>query len=173
MPDDSTPPGSPTPEPTPSAPRSQPPGSTVQGCAPEPADDFIELEVLDCHGQPLVEEAYVVISPGGKRRRGITDDQGRARVEHLESGACQVWLPRREPEDFCGELTFIEFHLVDEDGKTPRAGERFIARFENGQERRGTLDARGRARLERIHAGTCTVSFPDLGDDWAPLAPEP
>lgn len=155
--------------PPPSPPRSQPLGATVQPCATEPADDFIELEVLDCHGQPLVEEPYVVISPGGKRRRGVTDDRGRARVEHLEAGDCAVWLPRREPEDFCDELTFIEIRLVDEDGTTPRAGERYVVRFENEQERRGTLDRDGRARLERVHAGTCIVSFPDLGDDWAPL----
>ncbi|MEM9463706.1 MAG: hypothetical protein AAGF11_56735 [Myxococcota bacterium] len=143
-------------------------GTTVQPCAGETADTWIELEVVDCQGEPLAEEEYVVISPGRARRRGVTDDRGRARIEHVESGSCQVWLPRREPEDYCGAPSFVEIRLLDEDGRTPRAGERFVARFENGERTQGTLDANGTVRLDGVHEGTCALSFPDLGDDWGP-----
>ncbi len=155
------------------APRLEPParpvGSPLQPCASDVAEDWLELEVLDHRGEPLVEEPYVLITPGGVRRRGVTDAQGRARIEHVESGRCEVWLPRREPDDYGPPPASIEFRVLEADGQTPRAGEPFVARFEDGSQRRGRLDGEGYVRLDGVYAGTCELSFPALGDGWEPI----
>ncbi len=61
---------------------------------------------------------------------------------------------------------WIEIELVDEDG-LPVEGERYTVETPDGDARHGTLDARGRARIDGIDPGTCTVCFPDRdGSVW-------
>lgn len=60
------------------------------------------------------------------------------------------------------ELTWIEVELVDEEGIAV-AGARFRVALSDGTKREGQLDEQGRARLEGVPAGPCTVSFLDLG----------
>lgn len=59
------------------------------------------------------------------------------------------------------ELTWVEIEMLDEAGQ-PRAGVRYVLTTPNGQRREGTLDQRGRARIEHIVPGSCEVRFPDL-----------
>jgi hypothetical protein len=75
------------------------------------------------------------------------------RVEGTEYGA----------EQESGLLTFkdfIEIELVDADGR-PRANENYMIHFADGSTREGTLDSRGRARVDDVPPGRYRVEFPD------------
>lgn len=60
------------------------------------------------------------------------------------------------------KLAWIVIELVDSTGR-PRAGESFALVPPGGSPIEGTLDAKGKVRIEGIDPGTCTVSFPELG----------
>jgi hypothetical protein len=61
---------------------------------------------------------------------------------------------------------WIEIELVDDAGH-PMADVRYLVKPPAGAPVEGKLDKNGRARIERIAAGTCKVTFPDLnGDAW-------
>lgn len=57
--------------------------------------------------------------------------------------------------------TAVEFELF-KDGKTPRAGERYVLTDSLGKVFQGTLDGMGKARVEGVAPGEATVAFPDL-----------
>jgi hypothetical protein len=59
---------------------------------------------------------------------------------------------------------WIEIVLLDESGN-PAAGERYRIVLPDQQTREGTLDAKGRARIQSIEAGRCEVTFPDMDSD--------
>lgn len=67
----------------------------------------------------------------------------------------------------CGEC-WIEIRLVD--GHEPVADRDYEITLPDGEQRKGTLDKKGAARLEDIPCGTCLVRFPgtDL-EDWQPV----
>ena len=64
---------------------------------------------------------------------------------------------------------WIEIELVDEAGK-PVAGEPYQVTLPDGSTvADGTLDEKGRARVEGIDPGTCKVTFPNLDKEaWKP-----
>ncbi len=62
--------------------------------------------------------------------------------------------------------TWIEIELVDEDG-IPVEAERYQVELPDGRHVSGTLNAKGRARIEGIDPGTCEVWFPDRdASEW-------
>jgi len=66
-----------------------------------------------------------------------------------------------------GLLTFkdwIEITLVDGEGNAI-ANEEYILHLADGQQRRGTLDASGRAREDDIAPGTVRIEFPNSEED--------
>lgn len=76
--------------------------------------------------------------------------------------------PKRQPDERPRERTkpeekktWIEIELVDEQG-APLPEERYRIRLSDGSIREGTLDANGRARFDRIDAGTCDLAFLSL-----------
>jgi hypothetical protein len=89
-------------------------------------------------------------------------DAGRDEVAITPSQLARL-MGRNEPDP----EHWVEIELVWGDGK-PAAGERYRIMTPDGQEVRGTTDARGRARVDGIvRDGQCEVSFPDLYDeDW-------
>jgi type VI secretion system secreted protein VgrG len=64
---------------------------------------------------------------------------------------------------------WIEITLVDEDGK-PVPGEEYKVTLPDGSTvASGTLDEKGKARVEGIDPGSCKVTFPNLDKDaWKP-----
>ena len=62
--------------------------------------------------------------------------------------------------------SWIEIELVDDKGK-PVPGERYKVTLPDDSVKEGTLDDKGRARLDGCDPGTCKVTFPQLdGRSW-------
>jgi hypothetical protein len=55
---------------------------------------WIEIELLDEFGTPVLSEPYTLRLPDGSTRRGTLDRLGRARVDGIEPGMCEVSFPR-------------------------------------------------------------------------------
>ena len=69
----------------------------------------------------------------------------------------------------CQKTCWIEIELLDQDSK-PVAGEVYWLKTASGTFKKGKLDDKGKARVEQIECGTCTVRFPNIDDsDWSPL----
>lgn len=61
---------------------------------------------------------------------------------------------------------WIEIELVDEEG-TPVAGEKYRIELPDGSIREGVLDANGRAHIDGLDPGICTIAFPNLdASEW-------
>jgi len=55
---------------------------------------WIEIELLDEEDQPVPGEPYRITLPDGSTlASGTLDDRGRARVDHIVAGTCQVTFP--------------------------------------------------------------------------------
>lgn len=68
------------------------------------------------------------------------------------------------------ETHWIEIQIVGEDG-VGIPSQRYLIVTGDGREHRGWTDPLGVARLNRIPAGTCRVSFPDLdAEAWETLS---
>jgi type VI secretion system secreted protein VgrG len=66
------------------------------------------------------------------------------------------------------KTAWIEVELVDEDGQ-PVPGERFRITLPDDSVAEGTLDDKGKARVEGFKPGNCKVTFPGLDKDaWEP-----
>ena len=77
--------------------------------------------------------------------------------------------PKAGEEGAEGKTHWIEIELVDEDGN-PVPGEEYQITLPDGSTvASGTLDAKGKARVEGIDGGTCKVTFPNQDKSaWAP-----
>ncbi|MCO5169074.1 MAG: hypothetical protein M9894_22250 [Planctomycetes bacterium] len=131
---------------------------------------WIELELLDWDGAPVADEPYVLETPAGKLVEGRLGADGRARLEPIQRGQSKVWFPERDwvegDLDLHKELdAWIEVELLDYDDG-PVAGEPYRVTLPGGEVREGALDARGRARLDLIPAGTCVIEFPERDQTW-------
>ena len=69
-----------------------------------------------------------------------------------------------DPTPKTDELTWIGIVLVDEAGE-PVSGERYEVTLPNGRKKSGVTDAEGRAKIENIKPGSCTITFPKLDKD--------
>jgi len=65
--------------------------------------------------------------------------------------------------------SWIEIELVDEEDH-PVPGERYLVTLPDGETvAEGTLDEKGRARVDGIEPGTCKITFPELdASAWEP-----
>lgn len=73
----------------------QPPAEDVQ-----PATTFIEIELLDTEDKPVAGEEYRIELPDGSTRSGRLNRVGRAYLDGLEPGTCQVSFPNLHGEDW-------------------------------------------------------------------------
>jgi hypothetical protein len=63
---------------------------------------------------------------------------------------------------------FVAIEMHDEEGK-PAAGESYKLTLPDGTVHEGTLDDKGRDRVDGIDPGTCKITFTDLDkDSWGP-----
>lgn len=83
--------------------------------------------------------------------------------------------PRRRssappPADDRPEKTWVEIQLLDPDGE-PVGGAKYRLKITDGSVREGTLNDEGKARVNGIDPGSCTVWFPDFdAKEWRPAA---
>lgn len=80
-------------------------GNTVQGSpnvivgdrhgrpSPNPKKSWIEIELVDHHGNPMAGERYKITVPGGATHEGELDEDGRARVDDIDPGKGEVSFP--------------------------------------------------------------------------------
>jgi type VI secretion system secreted protein VgrG len=61
---------------------------------------WIEIHLVDAEGEPVGGERYRVIAPDKKVFEGNLDGDGRARVEGIVPGTCQVTFPDVDEEDW-------------------------------------------------------------------------
>jgi type VI secretion system secreted protein VgrG len=60
---------------------------------------WIEIELVDEAGQPVVGEPYQVTLPDGTTvADGTLDEKGRARVQNIDTGTCKVTFPNLDKE---------------------------------------------------------------------------
>lgn len=90
------------------------------------------------------------------------------RAQLFAAVAVEVEEPEAPKTRVEKSLTWIEIVLKDTEGH-PVPNERYLLVLPDGTELEGTLDGRGRARVEEIVGGVCQVSFPDIdAADWRP-----
>jgi hypothetical protein len=65
---------------------------------PEPEKTWIEIELIDKYGKPVPNERFKLTLPDGTVKWGRLDNIGKARVERLQPGTCQVTFPDRDEE---------------------------------------------------------------------------
>lgn len=60
---------------------------------------WIELELVDEEGNPVPGEPYEVTLPDGKTvAKGTTDSKGRAKVQGIDPGTCQITFPKLDKD---------------------------------------------------------------------------
>jgi type VI secretion system secreted protein VgrG len=57
-------------------------------------ESWISIELKDQKGRPMPNESYEIKLPDGTISSGTLDDRGRARVEGIPGGQCEVRFPR-------------------------------------------------------------------------------
>lgn len=61
---------------------------------------WVEIELVDERGEPVAGEAYWVRTASGEAITGRLDPRGRARVNGVEPGTCQVTFPNLNSTDW-------------------------------------------------------------------------
>jgi phage baseplate assembly protein gpV len=77
------------------APGGSPPASSsgTGGAAPQDDTDWLAIELVDQDDKPVAMIRYKVVGPDGVEHTGLTDPDGRARIEGLSPGDCTVTFP--------------------------------------------------------------------------------
>jgi len=77
-----------------SPPPAPPPPST------ERRKTWIEIELVDESGRPVPDERFAMELTDGSRKEGRLDGSGRARVDGIDPGTCEVWFPDRDASEW-------------------------------------------------------------------------
>ena len=136
--------------------------------------------MINSGGAPLVAPPILALAPlaaliadiADNADPGSKDESYRRQREALSPEERKVKdAPWHDPEseEAKKKKHWIEIELIDDKGK-PVPGERYRITLPDGTTlAEGTLDAKGRARVDGIDPGTCKVTFPDLdAPTWKP-----
>jgi type VI secretion system secreted protein VgrG len=136
--------------------------------------------MINSGGAPIPAIPGILVPPMAAKVAEIADnaDPGsvdpsyksqRAAMTALEADSASA--PSHDPksEENAAKKHWIEIELVDEANK-PVPGERYRVTLPDGSTlAEGTLDEKGRARVDGIDPGSCKVTFPDLDKQaWGP-----
>ena len=98
--------------------------------------------------------------------------EAKARQREAQSGKygsqkVEAHKPPEDAEEKKKKTAWIEIELVGEDGGA-MPGEAYRITLPDGTVASGTLDEKGRARVEGIEPGSCRITFPELDEEaWA------
>src|SRR5262245_4186278 len=59
---------------------------------------WIELVLVDMNGKGIAGESWEIEAPDGQLFSGTTDQNGKARLEGIDPGSCQITFPRLDKE---------------------------------------------------------------------------
>lgn len=142
---------------------------------PTPEKTWIEVLALDENKEPLSEEPFKLVLPGGEVREGKLDKLGVLRLAELDPGECVLSFPQREeiersrvapPPDkpiVAEPNTWIEVVMLDESGQ-PVSEEDYKIELPDGTIKEGKVGKDGRAWIEDIPPGECKLSFPQFDE---------
>ncbi|MDI1450428.1 hypothetical protein [Polyangium sp. 6x1] len=167
--------------------------------AEDGSGDWVEIELVDDGDppKPLANQPFRVELRNGKVVEGVLDENGKARVEGVTAGSATVTFPEIDKKKWkandegkayglggpakagaspvtgssvAEDTTFVEVELLDDgDPPKPVAGARYRVELDSGETFEGTLDDRGKARLEGLPKGKGTITFPDIDQgQWEP-----
>jgi hypothetical protein len=77
-----------------------PPPKSVIIVDPSKADTYIGIELVDTAKKPVPFARFVVTPPGMTPIEGTLDANGKARIEGINPGTCQVVFPNIDRRDF-------------------------------------------------------------------------
>ena len=67
----------------------------------EDSPHWIEIELVDEDGAPVPGEEYEIKMPDGETMAsGTLDEKGKARIEGLDPGECEITFPKRDKEEW-------------------------------------------------------------------------
>lgn len=67
---------------------------------PDPAKThWVEIELVDQEGNPLPGKRYTIKTPDNQLAESYTDEQGKARLEGIDSGSCEISFPELDEHD--------------------------------------------------------------------------
>ena len=147
-----------------------------------PAGVFIQgtMVMINSGGAALPGMAGMLVSPTAPAEADIADtaDPGSKEPTYKQqwqaksaSAQAAADAPSHNPnsEENKDKTHWIEIEMVDEDGK-PLSGEKYRVTLPDGVTvAEGSLDEKGRARIEGVDAGSCKITFPNLDKDaWEP-----
>jgi hypothetical protein len=105
---------------------------------------------------------------GGAAAPAVEAPQAHAAPAESSAPAESAPPAPEKPIESKPKKTWIEIRLVGLDGGG-LTGEAYKVQLPDGSTREGQLDTDGKARIDDIDPGGCTVSFPDLTEeDWKP-----
>jgi len=73
-----------------------PPPDTVASCPNQLS--WIEIRLMDMEGNAVPGERYKVTDPNQGKHEGKLDQNGRARIDGIPAGSCQIAFPDRDKE---------------------------------------------------------------------------
>ncbi len=73
-----------------------PGGPTQPGQVEERKKDWIEIRLVDDQGEPMADEKYELTLPDGTKKSGSLDGNGKARIDGVIPGSCQVRFPEMQ-----------------------------------------------------------------------------
>jgi hypothetical protein len=59
---------------------------------------WIEIRLIDMEGNAVPGEPYCVIDPNQEKHEGKLDQTGRARIDGIPPGSCEITFPKRDRE---------------------------------------------------------------------------
>ncbi len=123
--------------------------------------EFLHIHCVDEEGNALANARYKLVLPDGREEEGELDDEGWVKHERILPGEAVFYLLDDVVE---AELIhYIDVVVKDEEDR-PLAGEPYLLRLSNGEERPGTLDDEGHMREEGIPSGPCWFALKGAGD---------
>ncbi len=126
-------------------------------------------------------KAGTAVAPADPAEAVEADKGDPGEVEEIKAGQLQTksgkydsvkmkpFKPPETKEEKEKKKSWIEIEMVDEESQ-PVSGMRYKIVLPDGESvAEGTLDDKGRARVDGFEPGTCKITFPELDKDaWKP-----